>query len=305
MRIETYLNELTDPAATLRSGRLSNLSGLDEDERQQFAAVWPGLPRQRRHAILDQLLELAEDNPELDFHAVFLIALEDPDPALRRQSIEGLWERQDRGLIPPLARLLREDPDTEVRAAAALALGRFVLRGEFGELRPRDRVAVAEALGAVVRDAAGPAEVRARALEALGACSEPWVRGLIQDAYDDGDDRIVVSALHAMGRSADSYWLPTLFDELQNLDPRVRYEAAGALGEIEDAEAVPYLVETLDDEDQEVQEAAFQALGQIGGPDARVALRERLQDPDERVRAAAQAALDHADFDDDPLSLRP
>ena len=305
MGIETYLNELTDPAATLKSGRLSNLSGLDDDEREQFAAVWPLLPRQRRHAILEQLLDLAEDNPELDFDAVFLTALDDPDPALRRQSIDGLWERQDRALIAPLARLLREDPDTDVRAAAALALGRFILRGEFGELRPRDRAAVAAVLRAVASDAAEPAEVRARALEAIGACSESWVRELIQDAYDDGDDQIVVSALHAMGRSADSYWLPTLLDELQNLDPRVRYEAAGALGEIEDAEAVPSLVETLDDEDQEVQEAAMQALGQIGGQEARAALRERLQDPDERVRAAAQTALELADFDADPLSPRP
>lgn len=305
MNIETYLRELADVSTPLKSGRLSSFSGLSDEERGRLASGWPSLPLQRRRAVLEQLAELAEDNPELDFDAVFLVALDDPDPAVRTLAIEGLWERHDRDVIAPLMRLLRADPNAAVRSAAALALGRFVLLGEFGELRPRDAVAVTDALRAAVGDVTEPPEVRGAALEAVGASSQLWARDLIQDAYDSGDERLMVSAVHAMGRNADSHWLWTLVNELQNADPHMRFAAAGALGQVEDAEAVPYLVEVLEDEDSEVQDAAVRALGEIGGEEAREALRERLHDPSERVREAVQAALDEAEFGDDPLGLRP
>lgn len=305
MNIRTFLDELSDTSVPLKAARLIALSALGEDERRELAAAWPSLPLERRRAVLEQLATLAEDNPELDFDAVFLSVLEDADADVRRLAIEGLWERQDRDVIPLLIRLMRDDPHAQVRAAAALALGRFVLLGEFGDLRPRDAVAVTDALRAVVNDAAESPDVRGRALESVGACSQPWTRDLIHDAYDGGDDRLMLSAVHAMGRNADSYWLPTLMSELESADPQMRFEAAAALGEIEDEEAVSSLVELLDDEDSEVQEAVLHALGQIGGDEAREALQARLRDPDERVRAAAQEALDLADFGHDPLGLRP
>ena len=305
MSINTYLNELADTGSPLKSGRLINLSGLDEEERAQLGRAWPSLSMARRREVLERLAAMAEDNPELDFDAVFMVALDDADATVRGFAIEGLWERQDRDVIPPLVRLVRDDPDPTVRSTAALALGRFVLLGEFGELRPRDTVTVTDALRAVITDPAELSIVRGRALEALGASSQPSTRDLIQDAYDSGDDRMVVSALHAMGRSADNYWLPTLLNELQSADAELRYEAAGALGEIEDEEAVAYLAELIDDEDTEVQEAAIQSLGRIGGDEARAALRERLTEEDARVRSAVEAALEHAEFGDDPLGIRP
>jgi HEAT repeat protein len=304
MTIDSYLNELADTSRPLKTGRLANLSGLDGDERSRLAAAWPGLPVERRRAVLERLTSLAEDNPELDFDAVFMNALGDADAAVRQLAVEGLWEHTDRDIIPSLVELLRRDPAEPVRCAAALALGRFVLMGEYGDLRPRDLVTVTDALRDAVADVHESAHVRGRALEAVGASSQPWARQLIQAAYDSGDDRLAVSAVHAMGRSADSVWVPALLAELQSADPQMRYEAAGALGEIEDEEAVPYLAELLDDEDVEVQEAAIQALGQIGGADARSILRGRANDPDERVREAVQAALDQAEFGDDPLGLR-
>jgi HEAT repeat protein len=304
MSIDSYLHELANTAAPLKSGRLINLSTLSDDERDRFAALWPTLPVERRRTVLERLAELAEDNPELDFDAVFLTALDDADAAVRRLAIEGLWERRERDVIPPLIRLMRSDPEPAVRAEAALALGRFVLMGEFGDLRPRDTVAVTDALRETVTDPAEFSLVRGRALEAVGASSQPWARDLIQDAYDSADERMVVSAIHAMGRSADAYWVPTLLDELHSADAEVRYEAAGALGEIEDEEALPHLAELIDDEDSEVRDAAIRAIGEIGGAEACDILRQYVDDPDEQLRSAAQAALEQAEFGDDPMGLR-
>lgn len=304
MSISAFLEELADPTTPLKTGRLSRLSNLDEDDRSSLAERWHDLSPERRAMVLERLTELAEDNPELDFDAVFLTALGDDDPTLRRLAIDGLWEHEDRGLIAPLIDLLLRDPSAEVRASAALALGRFVLLGEFGDLRPSDFVRVTDALRAVVTDVTEPPEVRGRALESVGGCSQIWARDLIEEAYASGEERMVASALHAMGRSADTYWLGTLIQELESGDPSLRFEAATALGALEDEEAVPALADRLDDEDWEVALAAIQALGEIGGGDAVAALRSRLEDDDERVRDAVAEALEQAEFGNDPMGMR-
>lgn len=305
MSMQSYLDEIADERTPLRTARLSLLSHLDGEDRERFADRWPGLPPARRLAVLERITELADDNPELNFDAVYTTALRDSEPAARRLAIEGLWEDQERDVIPDFVRLVRDDPDESVRSTAALALGRFVLLGEYGDVRPRDLVLVTDTLRGVATDPAESPDVRGRAVEAAGASSQPWARDLIEEAYSSGDDRLVASAVHAMGRSADSYWLPTLLQELDSGDPLLRYEAAGALGAIGDDEAVAFLAEHLDDEDSEVQEAAIAALGEIGGDDAITVLRNRLQLDGASHQDALEAALEQAEFGNDPLGLRP
>lgn len=305
MNIDAYLDELADLSRPIKAGRLTALSGLDDADRVRLTGRWMALPVERRRAVLQQLTDLAEDNPELDFDAVFLTALDDGDATSRRLAVEGLWEHEGRDVIPTFVRMLQKDVDAGVRAAAAEALGRFVLLGEFGVIGPRDTQTVTDALRATIADRTESVEVRGRALEAVGACSQPWVRALIQESYDGGEPYLTLCAVQAMGRSADSSWVGILIDELRSADPHFRFEAAGALGQIEDEEAVPYLAELLDDEDPEVQEAAIRALGEIGGHEAIEILRGRANDPDERIAAAVQDALDEAEFGDDPLGLRP
>ena len=304
MSIDGLLRELADTATPVKTARLSRLSSLDEGDQDRLRTAWPRLPIDRRRRMLEQLADLSEDNPELDFDAVFLTALTDDDGEVRRLGIEGLWEHEHRDLIPRLVELMERDPEPEVRAAAATALGRYVLLGEFGDLRPRDHVAVTDALRTVISDLSEHIDVRARALEAAGACSQPWVRDLIVSAFDNDDDRLRLAAVHAMGRNADSRWLPHLFEALDDSDARLRYEAAGSLGSIEDDEAVPRLASLVEDEDAEVQEAALRALGDIGGADAVAILKRFTQDEDDRLREVAEEALEQAQFGDDPLGLR-
>jgi HEAT repeat protein len=306
MSIERTINELADRDAPLRSAPLTSLTGLSGDERLELASLWPTLPVERRRQVVERLTSLAEDNVELDFDAVYFEALGDPDAAVRIGAIRGLWEHTDRDVIPPLVALLHDDPNPIVRAEAALALGRFVLMGEFDEARPHDVETVTTALRRTIGDTAEVVDVRARAVEAVGASSQPWARDIIEDAYNSADQRLVASAIHAMGRSADPYWLPTLITELENPEAEIRYEAVAACGMIEDEDAVPDLIALLDDEDTEVREQTVAALGAIGGPDAVEALRERLATADdEHTRERLQAALDEAEFGDDPMGIDP
>jgi HEAT repeat protein len=183
-------------------------------------------------------------------------------------------------------------------------LGRFELLAELDGLPPGQAARIDNALRAAIADSDEGVEVRARAIEAIGARSEPWVEGIIRSAYEGPNQRLRVSALEAMGRTCNSDWLPLLIGELENEDPEIRFEAAGALGEIGDEAAVPHLLQRLDDEDAEVQDTVIAALGEIGGRRSRSALERLAKHPVERVREAAQEALEQIDFADDPLTLR-
>ena len=303
MSLESLLQALADPAEQPPASQLVHLSNMGPEQTSAFLDAWMEMELRKRRWLVDELIGLAEDNVEVNFDAVFLVALKDRDPDVRRDAIRGLWEHDGRDLIDTFVGLLESDPDAAVRAEAALALGRFVLHGEFGKLRTAAVQRVDDALHRVVSDEAEVSEVRARALEAIGARSEDWVSELIQDAYDGADRRLRLSAVHAMGRSCDTAWLPALLIELENDDAEMRFEAAAAAGEIGEEEATPHLLPLLHDEDAEVQGAAISALGEIGGGAAREALKELVQEGSERTREAAEAALAQLEFAEDPLGF--
>lgn len=288
---DDYFAELADERRPLIATKLTELSGLDSREAEVFRRSWAAIPLRRRMEIVQKLVELAEDNVELDHSAVFFVALDDEDPAIRLAAIQGLWEYEGRDLIDPLIRMMREDPEPGVRSAAALALGQFALLAEFQQLRGGDVERVDDALRNVVENDIETIEVRARAVESIGARGEPWARDIIEDAYNSGSPRLRVSAIHAMGRSCDPEWLGDLFDNLDDHDPEVRYEAILACGAIADESASEYLALRIDDDDAEVRLAAIAALGAIGGDEAEAALRTHVNSEDEAVRDAVREAL--------------
>ncbi|GAF96852.1 unnamed protein product, partial [marine sediment metagenome] len=206
--------------------------------------------------------------------------------------------------IPRLVGILQGDADPQVRAEAALSLGRFVLRAEFDELRATDAEAVEDALRQVIAREEEEVGVRARAVEALGVRNKDWAHAIIEAAYASADHRLRISAVHAMDRSCDPRWLPRLIDELSSPDAEMRYEAAGACQAIADESAVPYLTPLLEDEDAEVQEAAIEALGQTGGDEAREALEGYRSHPEPRVREVVETALTELEFGQDPLGFK-
>jgi len=304
MNFEEYLEELANPQARVKASGLARLSDMTAEQARQLREVWPRLEVRRRRKLLEQMEELVEDNVDINFDAVFLQALADPDAEVRLVAVRGLWEHEGPDVIDPLLRLAEGDESVEVRAEAALALGRFVVLAEHGRLRERCFERVETGLRQLLEDEDETEEVRARALEAIGAHDAVWVRQAIGDAYESGVRRLKVSAVHAMGRSCEERWLPLVIKELGSEDAEVRYEAVTAAGAIGEESSVPHLAPLLRDEDIEVRQATIAALGEIGGKQARDLLLELAEDPSPTVREAVAEALAGAEFAQDPLSFR-
>ena len=291
MSLEHYLEELRHDSQPLKHSSLIVLSGLSGIELDVFKRHWGILSAERRRQVLERMVELAEDNLELDFNATFRVCLRDPDPDVREHAIAGLWECDDRSLILPLINLLRWDELERVRAAAAVALGKFAALAVEEKLLPRDVQRVLDALLEVVDGASEPLEVQRRAIEAVARFPLERVTQIIQRAYESDDPLQRRSAIHAMGKSCDFAWLPTILSELESSDATMRYEVASACGEIGEQSAIPHLAQLLSDDDQQVQLAAIQALGLIGGRNTRRLLQGYLKVADEALVEAMEEAL--------------
>lgn len=302
MSLESSLDDLVDPGKRLSAQQLANLSDLDEDDARRLADEWQSIPPERRLRIVSELTDLAQDNVDLNFDAVFKRALRDEASDVRAAAIRGLHEYEGRDLIAVLAEILRHDPDAVVRREAAIALGRFALAVELGYLREGDAETVPDVLMESVEDLEEDDRVRARALEALGAVSGDETENLIESIYKEDSFWLKVGAVDAMGRSCSETWLPVVIREMENRAPEMRHAAAFAAGEIGDEEAVQPLKRlAVEDPDREVQLVAIHALGEIGGNRARVALKSVLYEGDDSLREAVEEAMTSVAFDEDPL----
>lgn len=288
---------LEDPSRRLEGLELDTLSDLPAGDLNRFQGTWYNLSSTRRRSLITQLIELAEDRVDVSFRNIYSWLLGDDDSWIRAKAIEGLWEEEDIRLLEPLLQLLEQDPDPEVRAAAALFLGRFVLQAELEEIDPSQAQRAYEALLGAFAGTETDLLVRRRALESLAYSGEPRVQELIQIAYGDDDESMRASALFAMGRSADPRWRVIILEELGSRDPVLCFEAARASGELEIADAVPQLITLLNEDDIEIRDTAVWALGRIGGPEARRALRACCAaGDDESLVEAAEEALAELDF---------
>ncbi len=294
--IQALLAKIIDQTRPVRSIDLTDLSDLARSEMGSFREAWAVLDDARRLELVRTLVEQAEANIHLNFHAILRTFLSDPDAQVRRIAIEGLWEDERTNLMAPLVSLLQDDPATEVRAAAATSLGRFMLLGALGEIGDELARVAEEALHMAWYRAGEPVEVRRRALESLAYSSMPELPTLIQNAYFDDDELMRQSALFAMGRSADRRWARLVLAELGSPEPAMRFEAALAAGEMALREAVQTLIRRLDDPDAGVRDAAITALGKIGGPLAKRALQALAKGSDEVLAQAAEDALDELNF---------
>jgi len=300
--LQFALRQLADETRPIHSINLAPMSDLTHAQAGQFSAAWVALTPGRRLTLLTSMVEQAEANIHLNFHTILRGRLSDADCRIRKLAIEGLWEDERCSLIAPLAQLLAEDPDPEVRAAAAGSLGRFVLLGVLAEIGAAHAQQAEHALHAAWFRPLELSDVRRRALEGLAYSNAPHIREMIDTAYYDEDPHMRQSALFAMGRNADRRWARVVLAELDSRDAAMRYEAAGAAGELALRAAVTPLVRLLQDVDSNIREAAALALGKIGGKTARRALEAAAQSRDDRLAEAAEEALEelifnHADID--------
>ena len=303
MNLKDYLDELLEQNKPIVMSRLVKLSNLGPSDIKLFTAKWGLITVERRRQIITRLEELAETNPELDFDQIFQSCLSDPDPVVRVKAVESLAESEDYQLIDLMARLLKEDNDIAVQAAAAIVLGNFALLAELDKLPAHYATKVRQTLFAAIDSTATDNEVKRRSIEAIAPFSLPQVKGIITKAYHSDDLKTRCSALFAMGRNCDLKWLPILLAELNSSDPELRFEAAQACGEIGNEEAISGLIKVLDDSDIEVRVAAIIALGEIGGKEAKNALLGCLEHSDPVTQEAVEEALAVLEFYQEPLSL--
>lgn len=294
--LQAALKQLAQDEISISPSVLFALSDLTRAELQEFARVWQTFSADKRRRVAQAMTELAEERIEADFTIIFRYLLDDEYASVRAQAIGGLWENENPSLIPPFIGALRSDPDPLVRAAAAEALGRFLLLSETKRIPAVNGDEIKIALLAVIRNNGEDKLVRRRAIESIAYAGDETVRNIVALAYADDDTKMRATAIFAMGRSADPYWKRTVAQELFSPDPQLRFEAARAIGELEFKAAVPRLIDLLQDTDREVQTAAITSLGQIGGKDARRALVSVIEGADEVARELAQDALDELEF---------
>ncbi|MBT3363923.1 MAG: hypothetical protein HN929_03785 [Chloroflexi bacterium] len=301
--IETYLNELKNSNLQLNLSKLSNLSALSSEEITLFKKAWSSIELDRKRQIVGQLVEIGANNYQLEFDEALRVILDDDDTKIRLKAIEGLANCEDVSFIRHFIALLDVKYDIPTRAAAAAALGQFVILAELGKLSPSHSSQIQDELKKIIRNKAEESEVRRRAIEAVAPFSQEMVKQTIRRAYDNPDPDFKRSALLAMGRNCDPVWLPFLLKELRSPDPETRSAAAIACGELCAPEAVPQLRKLTRDADIHVQISAITSLGQIGSVDAKNELLKFLNNPHEMICQAAELAIEELGFAEDPLTF--
>ncbi len=300
MNFEEHLARLGDLERPIAHAELKALSDLGPEMLKAFWTVWRHFPAERRLAIVRELDELAEDNVDLDFRAVFRACLSDPDGEVRAAAVNGLWEDESLATMNRFIAML-DDEAGVARAAATIALARFAYRCQIGDLSAAEGTRLLAVLLRTATDPEQPLEVRRRAVEALGYfASSKEAQMEIGRAYAHSDLAMRESALLAMGRSMRPTWFPYIERELKSPSPALRYEAARAVGELaeEGRPLLPALLPLVDDEDTEISLAAIWALGQVGGASARRVLERLARSKDLARRQAADEALAELSLDE-------
>jgi len=309
-RRESHILETTRPMPTfdetlralaahqrLRRGQTKQLSDLGTQQIEELRAVWVSMPDRERLNLLATLRREAEENSLMDFDAIYLMAMDDPNADVRRLAIAASVDDESTDLLEKLLRLCGQDPDVMVRGAAAERLGRFALDAELGNLPEEDGRQIERVLLERVRSETEEISVRAAALASAGYFSTEAVRAEIGRALTRAGLRL--AAIRAIGRNIDPMWTRTLTELMESDDPVVRREAALAAADYEDA--VDALVDLVDDPDTTVRLAAISSLGQIGGPEAKDALIYCFESADPAIRKAAESALAEMEAAEDPL----
>jgi HEAT repeat protein len=190
----------------------------------------------------------------------FASALRDDDWRVRRAAVEGLTRHADRETLAHLLTVLRtehrdfnvlssalqlfaasdvdvtssliallDDPDTDLRIQAALALGE------------QEHPGGAEALIRALNDP--DTNVRFHAIEALGRLRAGEAIDALAAIAESGDFFLAFPAIEALARIGDGRVSPRLVPLLESAE--LRDPVAGALGELGDTDAVDPLVKAL------------------------------------------------------------
>lgn len=286
----TVLQELGSSTGHISTRQLKQLSNLHRADYDKFWPTWQTIQLERRYEIVHTMVEMAEEDVSFNFEEIWFWLLQDIEPKIRIEALEGMWENTQSRALRQTISILRSDSDADVRSTAALSLSRFTYLVSLDEL-DADQDGLRKALMDTILDKQQPIDVRRRAIESIGYLSDDSeAQTEIQHAYESKEQLLQESAIVAMGRSMRVEWLTTIERELGSPSPALRYEAARAAGEMAD-DAQPILSKVLplvNDSDTEVALSAIWALGQIGGETSLKNL-QRIRDTSDAARSQAAA----------------
>ncbi|MCC6146082.1 MAG: HEAT repeat domain-containing protein [Anaerolineaceae bacterium] len=293
------IETLLDDAHPFPAFHLHRFSDLSVNELEIFKKTWPEVNPTRRVGVLEDLEELAEADPLLCFDELAKFALEDENPLVRETAIHLLWESEDAKLAPRFMKILLQDTDDQVRAAAAGALGLFVYLGELDEIPETIHQDVELCLLDQFMSN-GAKSVRRKVLESLGYSGRGEVSQLIKNAFATNEKDWMASALCAMGRSADPQWEKDILKMLDHPFVPIQEEAIHAAGTLELSAARQPLLELLEEKDSldsDVLAALIWALSQIGGENVRAALEELAENAEDDAELEyLESALENLEF---------
>jgi HEAT repeat protein len=252
------------------------------DDVEQVAAELRAPEVSRRREAVDKLDAFRPD--EARPHLLF--ALNDGDVEVRARAALALGRRRIGEAAPRLIQLLG-DPDPKLRAAAATALGQVAANAD-AEWPQRTAHALERALGD------GEHEVREAAVVAIAALPRPLAQSVavaITGRLDDDHPAVRQRAASALQKLGEARAVIPLVGRLSDGSREVRVAALEALGELGDAKAASAMIRLLNDPADEVRTAAVQALGRLHARAAVAPLTELLERGVEPFRGRAAVAL--------------
>ncbi len=256
-----------------------------------FLAITPSIAAQRRTIPPPTLLQIVKAEDERRWDDVLQNLLSDRNPLVRKRAALAAGRIGNEDAVSALTPLLEKDADVSVRAMAAFALGEI------------ESETAANALIAVLKNTSAPADVRARAVEALGKIAavlpreqEPRQRELgaaIVEALNSTDQTTILFGITAALRSRPANGGPAIAKFLTHSNARVRADAANALARLRLKDGNDQLRKLVaSDLDPIVRANAARVLGVTEDKQSYDALVTRMaQDNDSRVRVSAIRAL--------------
>ena len=301
MALENIINNISNEETSIDDAWLADLSDADLTKTAGFSIAWNAISEERRLSIIERLIELTKDRIHLNYNYLFKYCLDDIFETVRQRAVEGLWECEDRTLIPILCSLLKSDPSSDVRGAAAKGLSWFADLASAGKILARDSDRVLNGLLSSISNLEEDMSVRSKALISASVINHDLITENINWAYESEIPELQSSAISSMGRNGDPSWLPNLTKELENPLVEIRRMAVLACGAIEEPETIAHLIPLIDDEDLQVQLAVIYSIGNIGGSMARKILKRVIQTGDTLLEEAARTSLLELETLDDPF----
>jgi HEAT repeat protein len=247
-------------------------------------------------------VELAARAGSVEAARLVMIALEDPDPGVRRTAASAMTTLRAPAAVPALSRSLT-DPQAEVRIEAIRALGLIdddtvpsVLIGALRDPEVRVREMAADSLSrwhspAVAQRLAAALtspDLRRAAGEVLARMGPMAVEALAEVATGENPEAATAAGV-LLERIAGA---GPFVDRMSSIEPEERLRAVRVLGALGGAAASEALIPALSDPDVRVRSQAATALGVLGFLPALKQLRRMfLTDPVAEAAAAAEGAL--------------